>query len=228
MLYTALILGFTGSMHCIGMCSPLAMAVTNMSRHAWLNRLFYNAGRISTYSLLGFAAASAESLLPIARYQNLVSILLGVSLLVMGFAGMSGIHIPFVSTTMGKFIALLKKVFAHFLKRRHAGSVWLLGMINGFLPCGLTFMALMFCLTLPGPWHGFGYMALFGIGTLPAMLGLTILINPMMKRFQWSMRNIMVVLLITSGCVMIARVFVDHASHTAMQHPQEVTIVTCR
>ncbi|HEY9048855.1 MAG TPA: sulfite exporter TauE/SafE family protein [Ohtaekwangia sp.] len=227
MLYAALILGFTGSMHCIGMCSPLAMAVTNLSRNAWLNRLLYNIGRIFTYSLLGFAAASTESLLPVAQYQNIVSILLGVILLVMGIAGVSGIHIPLVSTALAKFIAILKKIFAHYLKKKNTGSVILLGAINGFLPCGLTFMALMFCLTLQGPWQGFSYMLAFGIGTLPAMLGLTALINPLMKRFQWSVRHVITVLLIASGCLMIARVFIDHTTHT-IQPASTTEIVTCR
>jgi len=228
MVYTALLLGFTGSIHCIGMCSPLAMAVTNLSSRVWLNRLLYNSGRIFTYAVLGLGAASAESLFPVSHYQNGISIALGMLLLTMGFAGISGIKIPFLTAVIVKFISLLKKIFARYLQQKRAGAVVLLGIVNGFLPCGLTFIALLFCLTLQGPWEGFFYMLLFGAGTLPAMMGLTALINPVMRRFQWNMRHVMTVLMITSGCMLIARVFVHPAAQGITHTAREAGITICR
>jgi sulfite exporter TauE/SafE len=225
MFFAALILGFTGSVHCIGMCSPLAMAVTNFSKRAWLNRLLYNSGRIFTYSLLGLAAASADSLLPVSQYQNLISIFLGVILLVMGVAGISDIRVPFITEVIIKLISFLKKIFAHYLQKRNTVSTVMMGMINGFLPCGLTFIALMFCLTLPGPWKGFIYMLLFGLGTLPAMVGVSAFINPLIKKFQWNISYVMTVLLITSGCLLIGRALVNH-THEGPIYKED--IVVCR
>jgi sulfite exporter TauE/SafE len=227
MLFTALILGFTGSIHCIGMCSPLAMAVANVSKTVWLNRLFYNGGRIFIYSILGLGAASADALFPVSQYQNLISILLGITLLVMGVAGISGLKIPFITAGIAKFIALLKRTFARYLHKKNTSSVILLGMINGFLPCGLTFMALMVCVTLKGPWMGFTYMLIFGLGTLPAMLGFTAIINLIIKKFRWSVRSVMTVLMITSGSLLITRVFVHHNYHHAPSL-REPVIMDCR
>lgn len=230
MYVTALILGFTGSIHCVGMCSPLAMTVTNITSRAWLNRFLYNTGRIITYAFMGLAASSAEALIPIAQYQNKISCLLGIVLLIMGFAGFSGVTIPFITPLLVKFISLLKRIFSHYLKKRTTGSIIAMGIINGFLPCGLTFMALMFCLTLKGPCEGFTYMLLFGAGTLPAMIGLTALINPVVKKFRWSMQHVMTVLLLMSGCLLIARGVIHHPSltHQNMHTPTVSEIVICR
>jgi len=158
MYFTALILSFTGSIHCIGMCSPLAMAITNMNKAAWLNRLLYNSGRIITYSIMGMAAASTDALIPVVQYQNVISCILGILLVIMGIAGVSGIVIPFVTPLLAKFVSLLKKIFSHLLQKKTKLSVFAMGTINGFLPCGLTFIALLFCLTMKEPWEGFVYM----------------------------------------------------------------------
>ena len=91
---TALILGFAGSIHCIGMCAPLAIAVTSMRRSAALNRVAYNIGRVSTYGILGAIIASAGVVLPIHRYQNIISIVLGASLLLIALGGIKHVRIP--------------------------------------------------------------------------------------------------------------------------------------
>ena len=76
MFYTALIIGFMGSLHCVGMCSPLAMAVANLSPRTMISRLLYNSGRILTYSILGATVASVGFALPLTHYQNVMSLVL--------------------------------------------------------------------------------------------------------------------------------------------------------
>ena len=111
MWITALILGFAGSLHCVGMCSPLAMAVSNVTPRALLNRFIYNMGRILTYGVLGASIGSLTMILPLSKYQNLVSILLGIILLFVG-AGLMSTNIKALSDPLGKFTSLLKKLFA--------------------------------------------------------------------------------------------------------------------
>ncbi len=74
MLITALIMGFAGSLHCAGMCSPLVMAMTSMKRGALINKLIYNSGRILTYGFFGALVSSVGAILPLSKYQNLFSI----------------------------------------------------------------------------------------------------------------------------------------------------------
>jgi sulfite exporter TauE/SafE len=222
MWFTALILGFAGSLHCAGMCSPLAMAAT-MRGHVLLNRFLYNAGRIFTYGLLGTIMSTTGMGLSASGFQNQLSIILGILLLIIGVTGISTIHLPGITPGLQKIASALKSAFADYLARKTYFATMVLGVLNGLLPCGLTFLALTYCLTV-SPLNGFIFMLLFGAGTLPAMFGLAFLLSGIMKRFQWSMRRVTTVLLIISGCLLIARVFFIHPAHAPHETKE---IVTC-
>jgi sulfite exporter TauE/SafE len=224
---TALLMGLAGSLHCIGMCSPLAMAVTTMSSTAKANRLIYNGGRIITYSILGGIVASLGFVLPFFKFQNLVSILLGIALLLIGI-GVLKIHIPILSILIGKFTYLLKNLFTKFLQRKNYGSMLLLGALNGLLPCGLVYIALTYCITLQSPLDGFKFMMLFGAGTLPVMLGLTSLIPGFAKRLNLNLQLITSGMLILSGILLIVRVFMVHLPHQGSFQEGVIDIVLCR
>ena len=213
MLITALIMGFAGSLHCIGMCSPLALAVTNMKRSVLLSRLLYNSGRIFTYGVLGALVSLAGATLSIFEFQNLLSIVLGTVLLIIGFAGISQIKIPVITKVLQRFTTFLKLMFGKFFRQKSYGATIFLGALNGLLPCGLTFLALSYCLVLTRPADGFTFMILFGVGTLPAMFGLTSIINFLISRFHLNIQKVTTGLMIVSGCLLIARVFLTHASH---------------
>jgi len=226
MVLAALIMGLTGSLHCVGMCSPLAMAVGNMNKRAFLNRVIYNAGRIVMYGLLGALVAGLGVVLPISKFQNLVSILLGITLL-LGGAGLLKVNIPLLSNAIGKLTSTLKKLFGTLLMRKNFGSVFLLGTLNGILPCGLVWIALAYALTLQSTLEGVGFMMLFGLGTLPVMLGLTSIITELLKRFNFSLQHVTSAMLILSGILLIARVFIIHLPHHHTIQQGLVDIVTC-
>jgi sulfite exporter TauE/SafE len=228
MIWTALVIGFAGSLHCLGMCSPLAMAVTNMSPAIILNRLLYNLGRILTYGLMGAVVSTIGMGFPLIRYQNLLSIVLGISLLAIGFAGGTALRIPFVSKGLGSFSVFLKGMFSRFLKKTGYGSTFLLGSLNGVLPCGLSFLALTYCLTLAGPADGFIFMIGFGIGTLPVMIGLTGIFYWVLNRFHLNVRTITTGMLMLSGVILIVRVFILHLPHANSIQEGVVDIVLCR
>lgn len=227
MFFTALVMGFAGSLHCIGMCSPLAMAVSNLNSRATLNRVIYNAGRILTYGILGAVVGTIGWVLPFGNFQNLLSIVLGVSLLLLGVLGVSNINVPLLTGILQRATTKLKLLFGRFLQRKSYVSVFVLGSLNGLLPCGLTFLALTFCLTLNGPVDSFNYMLLFGMGTLPAMLGLTTLLMTLVKRFNISLKKLTTTMLILSGCLLIARVFIFH-QHAMPEEYSVVDIIMCR
>jgi sulfite exporter TauE/SafE len=227
MWLTALIMGFAGSMHCLGMCSPLVMAVTPLKTSAVLNRSIYNAGRILVYGSLGAIVASAGIILPLHKVQNIVSIVLGLSLLALGLGAIKRIRIPLLTSGVQKLAVTLKKVFARYLQRKDGHAIFVLGALNGLLPCGLTFIALTWCLTLRGPLDGFNFMLMFGAGTLPVMLGLTSVISTIFKKLDWSIQRLSASMLIISGVVLIARVFLVHMPHTT-SHGGIMEIMMCR
>jgi uncharacterized protein len=213
---TALLLGFGGSLHCALMCSPLAAAAIGNAR-AMRRTLLYNAGRILTYSLLGGLIASLGRGIPIAGFQLLLTIVMAATLILMGLAGVSTLRVPLISLLLSKVTNAVKILFAKFFKQKTQSSFFILGMLNGILPCGLTFLALSYCLTLAGPLSGMSFMLLFGIGTLPAMLGLTSVIQFFLKYLNFPGSRMTRLAFIAIGMIMLARlVLVDH--HTAVAH----------
>lgn len=226
MWMTALILGFAGSLHCLGMCSPLAMAVTSLTPSAFMNRVVYNSGRILTYASIGAVVSSAGLLLPLHRYQNIISIVAGIALLLLGAGGLKKITVPGLSSLVYKLSAAVKYRFSLVLKQKKLSSMFILGALNGLLPCGLTALALTWCLTLRGPAGGFNFMLLFGAGTLPVMLGFTALLPVVVKKYNWNLHRLTTGMLILSGCVLISRVFLVHLPHAPSSNIVE--IIMCK
>ncbi len=218
MIYAALAMGFLGSLHCIGMCSPLAIAVSNLRGNALRNRLVYNSGRIVSYSLLGVLAAAIGTGFQVAGLQNTLSIVLGSLLIIAGLAGVSQIRIPVVTPAIQNFTAFIKKLFSTFLSKKTTGAVLILGFLNGLLPCGLTYLALTYCITLPAITDGALFMLFFGMATLPVMLGLTGIVQILVKRYHINFQRVTTITLIALGVLLISRsVLHQHAAHPVDQ-----------
>ena len=212
MFWTAFILGLAGSLHCAGMCSPLAFAITNMSRSVWVSRLVYNLGRIFIYGILGAVVSTVGFILPIEQFQNSLSIGMGALLITIGFIGMKNFQYGILNRPVQKFAAFIKARFSQLIQRKSMGSFLLLGSLNGLLPCGLTLIALTTTIIMPTPLDGFYYMLFFGLGTLPVMLGFASIIQFATKKFRLSISKVNMAMLIIAGSLLIARVafFHDH------------------
>jgi len=220
MLTTAIILGFAGSLHCAGMCSPLAFAVTNKSGLA--NKILYNVGRIFMYCVMGAIVSSIGVVLPV-YVQYAISITLGVALLIIGITG-SNFKIPLL-TPLIRVTSFIKAQFLKFIQQKRYGSVFMMGILNGILPCGLTFLALTACITLNGPMGGFIFMAAFGAGTLPVMLGLISIIPFFAKHFKFNVAKLSVAMQLAAGCLLIVRVLlVDPGAHLPFTGVDQITI----
>jgi len=187
-LISGFILGFAGSLHCVGMCGPLSLALPTHHLPAPLKLLslfVYQLGRVLTYSLLGLLFGLAGRGIYIAGVQQWFSITLGIFILMLAtfyFIQESSLHLSFlnrfylwVSTLIGKIIKSNTGV-AGFL---------LLGMANGLLPCGMVYIALAATLSFYKVYQATGFMAMFGLGTLPAMMLVAYsgqMISPQLKR----------------------------------------------
>ncbi|MEQ8424770.1 MAG: sulfite exporter TauE/SafE family protein, partial [Cyclobacteriaceae bacterium] len=164
MYVTAILMGLAGGLHCAGMCGPLVLAATARNPFAGA-KIIYNLGRVLTYSILGMIAAGIGGMFQIANYQNFLAYLLGGVLILIGFGVISGLKVPLLAGLVNKFTMWLKKQFGSFLQRKE--NIFYLGMLNGLLPCGLTYLALTFCFTLSYAFEGFLFMLVFGLGTIP-------------------------------------------------------------
>ena len=183
--WTALVLGLIGSLHCAGMCGPLALALpaTGNSASGFVaGRLAYNLGRIATYCLLGLFFGLVGRTLVLAGLQRWVSIGLGVALLCGLFSSRKLVlWRPVIAS-----VERLKTGMSTLLRQRSWLSLAVLGLLNGLLPCGLVYVACAGATATGGLIAGAQYMAAFGLGTVPMMLalGLSSRLVPVSLRLQ--------------------------------------------
>ncbi|MEX2606359.1 MAG: sulfite exporter TauE/SafE family protein [Kiritimatiellia bacterium] len=171
---SALALGLAGSLHCLGMCGPLALALP-ANREATkaqraLGRLLYNLGRAVTYAGMGIFAGLFGRVLQVAGFQQALSIVLGVLLMATVFLNTR--HMP--EWVLNRFYRPVQRGLGRILKRGSYAGLFQTGLLNGLLPCGLVYAALAAASLQAGPVQGSLYMFLFGLGTLPLMFALSL------------------------------------------------------
>jgi uncharacterized protein len=173
-----LTIGFLGSLHCIGMCGPLALALpfsNTGSRTAFYGgRLLYNLGRIVTYSLLGLVVGFVGRFISLAGWQQTLSVGAGLAILLTLFLP-TLIHR--FSSSLARFTRLTKFVqqtMGSLLERRLPSTLFLIGILNGLLPCGFVYVGLAGAATTGHPILAASFMAGFGAGTVPAMFAASV------------------------------------------------------
>ncbi len=173
---TALLTGLAGSLHCIGMCGPLAMALP-IGRfpvgQRGLARGLYHAGRLSAYSLLGAVVGTVGQGLLLTGLQRPVSIGAGILLLVWAVSARAFPSWMQTSPIARRLTAPLTRLLRQPTLRHLVG----LGFLNGLLPCGSVYVALLGALVMPSPLGGAAYLLAFGLGTLPAMLSISLVLS---------------------------------------------------
>lgn len=176
MFLSAFSLGFLGSFHCAGMCGPIAAALPNFGHsktRQLFSRLFYNLGRIISYSLLGMLAGLAGIQFKEDGWQAGLSIFSGVLILIMTFL-FSGQAEKFFYSKAAPLLQKLKKGLRTALGSQHTLAPLATGALNGFLPCGFVYLALAAALSGGSVAQSAAYMTLFGLGTVPMMLSISL------------------------------------------------------
>ncbi|MEM6699199.1 MAG: sulfite exporter TauE/SafE family protein [Bacteroidota bacterium] len=189
--WTALSLGFLGSLHCLGMCAPLMLALPMSTQQRWTmiwEALQYNLGRVMTYSLLGFIFGLLGKGLFVASLQQEFSIFLGVVLLLIVLFKINVEYHLLRIPIFERYSNFIKKQLNHLI--RHSKSHFLLGAMNGFLPCGLVYLALAGAVTTNYALHGVIFMALFGLGTIPLMLSAFFIGRKLQTRFRLALSKV--------------------------------------
>jgi sulfite exporter TauE/SafE len=167
--------GLLGSSHCVGMCGGFVLALGGTGRSPTANvlrQLAYGLGRVFTYATAGVAAgygggrlvAETRSLM---NAQALLSIAAGLLLLVQGLSA-AGVLRPGVRSSGGACLG--PGLFGSLLRETRLRSVFLGGVVNGLLPCGLVYAYLALAASSGSLWRGAATMALFGLGTMPLLV----------------------------------------------------------
>ncbi len=203
-----LLTGLVGSLHCIGMCGPIAIALPLGDKgvpRRFLGSLVYNIGRIITYGLLGAIFGLLGQGIEMAGLQQWASILLGVAMILsvlapVIFRGKIKLEQMFFGYA-GKLIGSFRKLFAV----SSIPSLFLIGLLNGLLPCGLVYIAIAGAINTNAVLNGIFYMIIFGLGTLPIMFAIPLLGNLIGNAFRKKYSGIVSGFIIILGILFILR-----------------------
>ena len=204
----ALLLGFVGSLHCAGMCGPIAIALP-LNNRSWISRvsgsLLYNLGRTITYGLLGAIFGLAGMGLALGGVQQWVSVALGILMILSVVIPRIGIAGKKLAGLTDKFTGYLKKPFVRLFKLRTYRSLLIIGILNGFLPCGLVYIALAGALVMSTYYEGAIYMVLFGLGTIPMLFAISIAGNLVSHKLRARLSKAIPFIIILLGLLFIIR-----------------------
>ena len=208
LIVSALILGLGSGFHCIGMCGPIALSMGLTKQQALnfhLQNTTYNLGRIVTYAFLGAVLGIVGEGFNVAGIQQYLTVGVGILLIVMALFSFGGkdfaSKIPFLS----KFLLSIKINLGKYLQKPGYSSRFITGILNGFLPCGMVYMALTASLAAGGVWQGAAFMALFGLGTFPFMFAVVFFGNMMNTAFRIKVLKIIPLMMIILGGIFVLR-----------------------
>lgn len=173
MLWTAFIMGLFESLHCVGMCGPIALALPaqSPSRMEMVSKLLlYNFGRTVTYVFLGLLIGLLGEGIFLAGMQKWLSIGLGIFLLIIALFSVNIESRLIKAPIVGRLFFFVKSNLGKLLKNNSMPAIFRTGVVNGFLPCGLVYMAIVGAVSMGSAMDGALYMLLFGLGTIPLML----------------------------------------------------------
>lgn len=204
MVWSGFVLGLLGSFHCIGMCGPLAMSlpdpVASNARFIY-GRALYNFGRAVTYTFMGAFFGLLGYGFYFAGIQQILSIVIGLLLLIS--------VIPVVGKFRFRwqhhFTGRLKSWLAPLFRDVGASNLFVIGLLNGLLPCGFVYMGIAGALITGTVVQGALFMLLFGLGTFPMMMMLSVSRRFATPKFRFHINRLMPYIAMIVGVLLILR-----------------------
>jgi sulfite exporter TauE/SafE len=197
------LIGLLGSFHCVGMCGPIALSLPvhqHTSVRKIISILSYNIGRVFTYSILGLLFGVIGQSLFIGKYQQIISIVLGSLILI-------GLILPKVfsfigqNTMLQKFQSFIQQNISKLFKQdKNYSTLFLIGLLNGLLPCGLVYMAISGALIAGNVFNSVLFMLFFGLATIPIMFSVAYFGNYISTKFRSKIRSAVPLII---GCMAV-------------------------
>ncbi|WP_316789062.1 sulfite exporter TauE/SafE family protein [Pedobacter frigoris] len=216
-------IGLLGSLHCVGMCGPLAFAVPSL-RGAWLyvalDKLSYQLGRIISYCLLGLIIGTIGRQIWLSGFQQLISILSGILILLAAISRIT--KLSYFSKNPSFLLKPFNRLFSYALKNK--ASHLIIGLVNGLLPCGFVYLALAGALNTGNIQNAVSYMFWFGLGTVPLMFIATFSMGFTGQLFRKRINKIIPYMMLCLGIWFILRGMELNIPYLSPQAPNEATI----
>ena len=208
MLVSALILGLMGSLHCVGMCGPIAfmLPVDRTNNYKKFGQIFiYHFGRLLAYGIIGLIFGLLGKGLSIFGIQQKLSIAIGIIMILVVLIPYKTFNKYNLSKPIYKIISKVKNQLGKELKKKSPDTFLTIGFLNGFLPCGLVYMALFGSIAMGDALQGSLYMMLFGVGTLPLMTAAIYFSNLLKGGIRQKVQRAIPVFVIIIGALFILR-----------------------
>lgn len=208
MLLSALIFGLLGSFHCVGMCGPIAFMLP-VSRESKLKKFFqiflYHGGRLLAYSIIGLAFGIVGKSLNLFGFQQQLSIAVGLLMITVILLPAAKFQKYNFSRPLTMFIGRIKTSLGAAFKKKTADTFFTIGFLNGFLPCGLVYMAVFGAVATGSIRQGSLYMLLFGLGTVPLMTSAIYFSGMLNKISRQKINKLIPVFVVVVGILFVIR-----------------------
>lgn len=207
MLASAVIFGLLGSFHCIGMCGPIAFMLPvdrKNSVKSFFQIISYHLGRLFTYSIIGLLFGFLGKGFYFFGFQQQLSIIVGLLMILM-IIFPSLLQKLSLSKKISTVVLKIKNSLGKELKKKGNDTFFTIGFLNGFLPCGLVYMAIFGAITTSNAFTGSLYMFLFGLGTIPLMTAFVYLGNFAKGSFRKNIQKVIPAMVVFIGALFILR-----------------------
>lgn len=204
----AFTMGAVGSLHCIGMCGPLALSLPLGHRSEEgrvIGGTIYNLGRLTTYTLLGLILGIAGEHLFSHKVSSILSITLGILILVYLFIPVKKKASSALITWANKPFLKLRTSLGKLFQSTKTSSLFSIGALNGLLPCGLVYLAITSSLLAGTAVKGGLFMLFFGLGTFPAMLAAVFFGSYFNQQLRFKLRKAIPVFLFIMAALLVLR-----------------------
>jgi uncharacterized protein len=208
MTYVAFTMGLIGSLHCLGMCGPIAFALPVRTNKTWLKAIkyaIYNSGRISSYAMLGLLMGFIGKGFALAGLQQVLSVFAGVVIIISVIFIYNPLKNILVNKITGPAMEKLKTAFHYYLKDSGWHSLFMIGLLNGLLPCGLVYAAIAGAIATGSAASGAIFMMAFGMGTVPVMMAVSLSKNIIGTRLKSIFNNVTPFIACLIGVLLIMR-----------------------
>lgn len=171
-IIAGLLIGLAGSLHCVGMCGPIALALPGGPARGWryvAGRGGYLLGRIATYAIIGAIVGTGVGAVTIAGSESIVSLLAGGMMVVTAVLQLAWHRSLLPQGPLVRMTNPVRHALQRLLQRHSVLALTGIGMLNGMLPCGLVLSAAFGSAAVGDSLGGAAFMVAFGLGTLPSM-----------------------------------------------------------
>lgn len=202
----AFLMGLFGSLHCAVMCGPLMLSLPLQQQSTFksaLQLLLYQFGRILIYTLLGFFVGFIGNSFSVFANQQLLSLSIGIVLVVFTLLQFGGYYSKQLNGLQLKIIGPISKLMGKLFGLPFWG--FFAGMLNGLIPCGMVYLALATALNTASIQGGAMFMFLFGVGTTPLMLLISLGKVYLKKYLRFNSRKLIPWFMLFTGILLIFR-----------------------